>query len=49
MNGWNETFLNPNPNAIPNRNPNRELVFLGGNLPDTGKNKRKEWTKKNKK
>ena len=49
MNAWNETFLNPNPNAIPNRNPNRESVFLGGNFSDTGKNKRKEWTKKNKK
>ena len=41
MNGWNPTILNPNPNAIPNRNPNRESIFLGGSFSDPGKNKEK--------
>ena len=49
INGLNLTFLNPTPYANPNRNPNRESIFLAGNFSDTGKKKRKERQKRNKK
>ena len=40
---------NPNPNADPNSNANGGAIFLGDNCPDTGKNKRNEKQKRNKK
>ena len=42
---------NPSPNskANPNPNPNRGAVFFSGNCPDTGKSKRNENPKRNKK
>ena len=40
---------NPNPNANPNSNANRGAIFLEGNCPDTGKNKRNGKQKRNKK
>ena len=40
---------NPDPNANPNSDPNQGAIFLEGNCPDTGKNKRNEKQKRNKK
>ena len=40
---------NSNSNDNPNPNPNRGTIFLGGNCLDTGKNKRNEKPKRNKK
>ena len=42
------SLANPssNPNANPNPNFNRGRIFLGGNCPDTGKNKRETKNRK---